>query len=100
MKSGYDDIMEKALLYSTTVSLSRQRLRIKGVVNLSAWNQHGKYMCSIRYFCIGEEEEEVAGWLDVGKQHLGSQESFTSFVSAASKTQRLLELIEIREMGQ
>ena len=56
-------------------------------------------MCSIRYFCIGEEEE-VAGWLDVGKQHLGSQESFTSFVSAASKTQRLLELIEIREMGQ
>ena len=63
LKSGYDDIMEKALLYSTTVSLSRQRLRIKGVVNLSAWNQHGKYMCSIRYFCIGEEEEEVAGWM-------------------------------------
>ena len=63
LKSGYDDIMEKALLYSTTVSLSRQRLRIKGVVNLSAWNQHGKYMCSIRYFCIGEEEEEVAGWI-------------------------------------
>ena len=80
MKSGYDDIMEKAVVqYSAAVFhhcecycvSSRQQLGIKGVVNLSAWNQHEKYMCSIRNFCIGAG----GGWLLLASSILGARKA-------------------------